>query len=63
MQETMYGQADHTMPLKAVIEFAPAIEVEPTRPPRGEADPVMQALSGSLNEMIDRLATEAQRIR
>ena len=60
LQETVHGKADQTMPLKAVIEFAPAIEVSPKRPPRGEPDPVMQSLTTSLEEMLERLSKEAR---
>ncbi|MEO1525891.1 MAG: 1-acyl-sn-glycerol-3-phosphate acyltransferase [Planctomycetota bacterium] len=60
LQETVTGKADQSMPLKAVIEFAPAIEVSPKRPPRGEPDPVMQSLTSSLEDMLERLAKEAR---
>ncbi|MEL6108627.1 MAG: lysophospholipid acyltransferase family protein [Planctomycetota bacterium] len=60
LQETVHGKADQSMPLKAVMEFAPAIGVSPKRPPRGEPDPVMQSLTESLEEMLERLAHEAK---
>jgi hypothetical protein len=60
MQETILGKADHSIPLKAVVEFAPAIPVTTKRPPRGERDPLMQQLEERLTEMIAGLATEAR---
>ena len=63
LQETVHGEADQSMPLKAVMEFAPAIEVSPKRPPRGEPDPVMQSLTQSLEGMLARLSKEAKPVR
>jgi 1-acyl-sn-glycerol-3-phosphate acyltransferase len=62
MQESVNGKADHSMPLKAVIEFAPALEIDTKRPPKGEADPVMTKLDNALNEMLKRLAAEARKL-
>lgn len=62
MQESINGKADHSIPLKAVIEFAPAIEVETGRPPRGERDPLMVELEQQLQTMIQRLSDEAKKL-
>ena len=62
MQETVIGKADHTIPLKSVIEFAPAIEVETKRPPRGKRDPLMQSLEDQLSEMVTKLSGEARKL-
>lgn len=60
MQESVYGKADHSIDLKAVIRFAPAIEVQTTRPPKGSRDPLMQSLDDQLHQMIDELSSEAR---
>ena len=60
MQETVYGEADHSVPLKVVIQFAPAIEVSVKRPPKGQGDPLMQSLEEQLQSMIQQLANEAR---
>lgn len=62
MQETVYGKSDHSIPLKAVIRFAPAIQVETKRPPKGQRDPLMQTIDDQLNTMIAKLSTEARKI-
>jgi 1-acyl-sn-glycerol-3-phosphate acyltransferase len=62
MQEGLLGNPDHPAPLKAIIEFDEAIEVPTTRPPKGEADPLMLAIGSSLTKMLDRLALEANRV-
>jgi hypothetical protein len=62
MQEGLFGKADHPAPLKAIIEFDEAIEVPTDRPPKGEPDPLMQAIGSSLTKMLQRLAIEANRV-
>lgn len=62
MQESVNGKADHSIPLKAVIEFAPAIEVDTSRPPKGQRDPLMQSLDDQLTAMLKNLSTEARRL-
>ncbi|QDV87829.1 lysophospholipid acyltransferase family protein [Planctomycetes bacterium TBK1r] len=62
MQETVNGNADHTIPLKAVIEFAPAIEVDTRRAPKGQRDPLMQSLEDELTTRLAKLATEARKL-
>jgi 1-acyl-sn-glycerol-3-phosphate acyltransferase len=60
MQESVYGKADHSIPLKAVIRFDAAIEVDTARPPRGVRDPLMQQLEDRLTTMIGELSGEAR---
>ena len=62
MQETIDGKADHSIPLKAVIEFAPAINVDTNRPPKGQRDPLMQSIEDELTRMIASLAGEARKL-
>ncbi|WP_182868459.1 lysophospholipid acyltransferase family protein [Rhodopirellula sp. JC639] len=62
MQESVNGHADHSIPLKAVIEFAPAIDVDTKRPPKGQRDPLMQTLEDELTTRLARLATEARKL-
>ncbi|KAA5544370.1 1-acyl-sn-glycerol-3-phosphate acyltransferase [Roseiconus nitratireducens] len=60
MQESINGKADTSIPLKAVIEFAPALPVDGKRPRKGEPDPLMQSLESQLSEMLGRLSKEAR---
>ncbi len=60
MQETLYGKADVSVPLKVVIEFDEAIKVPTERAPRGQADPLMEQLSTQLSAMLTRLSGEAR---
>ncbi|TWU65260.1 lysophospholipid acyltransferase family protein [Crateriforma conspicua] len=62
IQESIYGKADQTMRLKVIVEFADAIEVSDQRPPRGEADPLLESIRTSLSGMLDRLSGEARLI-
>lgn len=62
MQETVDGKADHSIELNSIIEFAPAIEVDTQRPPKGHRDPLMQSLEQQLTSMIASLATEARNL-
>ncbi|MEM6470417.1 MAG: 1-acyl-sn-glycerol-3-phosphate acyltransferase [Planctomycetota bacterium] len=61
LQESINGKSDNTIELKAVVEFAPAIEVDTSRPPRGAQDPMMTELEDNLQSMVRRLAGEANR--
>ena len=56
----MDGRSNNRLPLKAVIEFAPAIEVSTSRPPKGQRDPVMQELDEQLNDLVANLSKEAR---
>ncbi len=49
-------------PLHVVLDVGPAIEVPDARPPRGQADPVMQQLESSLAGLIEQLGREAERV-
>jgi len=60
MQESVNGDADHSIRLKAVIEFAPAIPVDQKRPPKGQPDPMMVSLREHLTEMLGCLSHEAR---
>tara|TARA_R110002049_G_scaffold2750_8_gene22185 strand:- start:115033 stop:116253 length:1221 start_codon:yes stop_codon:yes gene_type:complete len=62
IQESLFGKADVSMPLHAVIECDDAIKVPPQKAPRGQADPLMQLVGDRLQSMIDQLATESPRI-
>lgn len=62
MQESVHGKADHSIPLKAVIQFAPAIEVDTKRPAKGQRDPLMQTLEDQLTAMIRQMSGEARSI-
>ncbi len=59
IQESIYGKSAETMPLKVIMEFGEAIEVPADRAPRGERDPVMQAIETQLATMLRRLSAEA----
>jgi hypothetical protein len=63
MQETFFGVADASMPLRAVIQCDEAIVVPAERAPRGQSDPVMDQLRDRLTTMITALSQEAQPIR
>jgi len=60
MQEKLWGKADVSIPLRVVIQFAEPIEVSPQKPPRGQADPMMNQLRGQLTEMLAALSKEAR---
>jgi hypothetical protein len=63
MQETFHGKADTSVELKVVIDFDEPIEVPTERPPRGQADPLMERLNASLSQMVGDLAREARPFR
>jgi len=62
IQESIYGKASETMPLKVIIDFGEAIPVPPERAPKGERDPVMLNIEDQLSHMIRLLAEEAKPI-
>ncbi|MEM0924616.1 MAG: 1-acyl-sn-glycerol-3-phosphate acyltransferase [Planctomycetota bacterium] len=62
LQESINGKADHSITLKAVVEFLPAIDVDAGRPPKGQRDPIMLRLEEELTQAIGRLAVEARKI-
>ena len=60
IQEDLTDSAQKQRPLHAILEIGPAIEVEPQRPTREGADPLMADLSNSLKGMLTQLASEAR---
>ena len=62
MQETLLGRADHSIPLRAVMQCGEAIVVPSERAPRGQPDPLMDQLRDRLSSMIAALSLEARRI-
>ncbi len=62
MQETLYGKADGSIPLHAVIQFDQPIVVPAEKAPRGVTDPLLESLADRLSGMLDALATEANPI-
>ncbi|OYP29844.1 lysophospholipid acyltransferase family protein [Rhodopirellula sp. MGV] len=62
MQETVNGKADHSIPLKAIIQFTDPIKVDTGRPPKGQRDPLMQSLEDSLSAMLRELSSEARKL-
>jgi hypothetical protein len=62
MQETLYGKADVSLDLHAVIQCGQAIEVPAARTPRGQGDPLMDELSDRLSAMLAQLSREARPI-
>jgi hypothetical protein len=62
MQETLYGKADGSMPLHAVIQFDQPIVVPAEKAPRSKPDPLMEQLADRLSAMLEALSTEANPI-
>ena len=62
MQETLLGRADHSIPLRAVMQCGEAIVVPSERAPRGQPDPLLDQLRDRLSSMIATLSLEARRI-
>ena len=62
IQESVLGRADASMRLKAVIRFDDAIEVPPTKAPRGQIDPLSTAVRTSLETMLADLQTRTRRL-
>ncbi len=63
MQETFFGEADSTIPLKAVIQFDEPIVVPPEKAPRGQTDPLLKQLGDRLMSMLAALSTESRPIQ
>lgn len=59
LQESVYGKASDTMPLKVVIEVDEAIDVPTEKPPRGQPDPISGQLTDRLTSMLAKLSREA----
>jgi hypothetical protein len=62
MQETFFGTADCSIPLRVVIQCDQAIVVPTDRAPRGQSDPLMDQLRDRLTTMIAALSKEARPI-
>lgn len=63
MQETFFGKADSSIPLKAVIQFDEPIIVPAEKAPRGQTDPLLELLKQRLTGMLDSLSTESRPIK
>jgi hypothetical protein len=62
MQESLFGEAENSMPLRAVVQFDEAIVVPTDKVPRGQSDPVMDQLRDRLTSMLAALSQEARPI-
>lgn len=60
LDEDVHDHARTHRPLHCILEVGEAIEVEPTKPPKGQRDPIMQQLELSLSGMLHRLASESK---
>lgn len=59
-EEDITGRARVHAPMSAIVEVGPPIEVSTDRPPKGEADPLLEELETSLRSMLAALGEEAQ---
>ncbi len=62
MQENLFGKADFTMPLRAVIQCDEAIVVPAKKATRGESDPLTDQLRDRLTTMLATMSQEAKLI-
>lgn len=62
-EEDVSGRARVHRPMSVVVEVGPAIEVGTERPPKGEADPMLEELDTSLQAMLAALGEEAGKQR
>ena len=62
MQESLFGRADTSIPLRAVIQCDEPIVVPAKKAPRGEGDPLMSQLQTRLSSMLAALSEEARTI-
>ncbi len=62
MQESLFGRADTSIPLRAVIQCSDAIVIPAEKAPRGEGDPLMGQLQDRLTSMLAALSQQARRI-
>ena len=60
LDEDVHDHARIHRPWHCILDIGEAIEVEPTKPPKGQRDPVMPQLEASLSGMLDRLASESK---
>ncbi len=63
MHEDLFGKSFNPTPLHVVMDVGEPIEVPDGRTPRGEADPVIDALRDKLAAMLQSLALEARPLR
>ena len=62
MQESLFGKADSSVPLRAVVQCDKAIVIPAKKSPRGLTDPLTEQLSDRLNQMLLELSKEARKI-
>ena len=60
--EDLHDQAQTHRPLHCILEVGRPIQADPSKPAKGEADPLMNRLEVDLREMLDRLSQEARPI-
>ena len=60
LEESIFGKADCSIPLRAVIQIGDVINVPAEKAPRGKVDPLMLELKNRLEEMLNQLACEAR---
>ena len=60
LEESIFGKADCSVPLRAVIQIGDVINVPAEKAPRGKVDPLMLELKKRLQEMLKQLACEAR---
>jgi hypothetical protein len=62
IEEDMTDRTTLQRPLHAVLEVGEAIDVDGSKPAKGETDPLMIQIASSLGQMLARLSTEAKPI-
>ena len=62
-EEDISGKARVHQPMSVVVEVGPAIEVGTERPPKAEADPILEELETRLKKMLAALGEEARERR
>lgn len=60
LEESIFGKADCSVPLRAVIQIGDVINVPAEKAPRGKVDPLMLELKNRLEKMLKQLACEAR---
>ena len=60
LEESIFGKADCSVPLRAVIQIGDVINVPAEKAPRGKVDPLMLELKNRLEVMLKQLACEAR---
>ncbi|MFN3193406.1 MAG: 1-acyl-sn-glycerol-3-phosphate acyltransferase [Aureliella sp.] len=59
LDEDVNDHSEIHRPLHAVLDVGDPIEASPNKPPRGEADPIMESLQVGIQSMLNRLKTES----